>query len=86
MAPSLSTATGVPEQILDDPRLVKLHREAHDLKLGDADALVALLRPWQEWVFEEQVRHLSNVFRAYHVNEVSHCLYRRSICMDGSIY
>jgi hypothetical protein len=78
MAPSHATATGVTPQVLDDPRLVKLLADLSALTTtsfseksngnsnSDAalDHLVTLLGPWQNWVFEEQVRYTP---REYHV-------------------
>ena len=60
MAPSLSTATGLLQQQIDDPRLVQLRDEARQVEIGDVSQLVELLTPVQEWNFQEQVSSLLN--------------------------
>jgi E3 ubiquitin-protein ligase HUWE1 len=59
MAPTLATATGITPQVLDDLRLQKLIENLHAIDSGQIanslNSLSDLLRPYQTWVFEEQV-------------------------------
>jgi hypothetical protein len=55
----LATATGITPQVLDDLRLQKLIENLHAIDSGQIanslNSLSDLLRPYQTWVFEEQV-------------------------------
>ena len=70
MAPITATAVGVAPQVLDDTDLNQLLSALNQLDLGTLldpnqalpeakpavlDELCALLEPWPEWAFEEQV-------------------------------
>jgi hypothetical protein len=73
MAPITATAVGVAPQVLDDPDLKSLLSALNQLDLGTLldpnqslpeakpavlDELCALLEPWPEWAFEEQVSEI----------------------------
>ena len=60
MAPILTSATGFPPPVLDNPGLRKLVDDLKDLSVDkiekDVSKLTELLEPWtDEHVFEEQV-------------------------------